>query len=363
MSNVDLSQLVRGKSCTILCHIFNNGSRVSSFALADTGANALALIDTLSAQAISQFLSVPTERLPNPIVVQGFNGADAPLITSILQVHICVDKRRLYNIPFLITDLGGHDIILGRKWMSYLRVVLDIRRRRIVWPGTLPPTPYFAKEISIPMKDLFYRPRNPRHQEDVVQREHYSTEKEIATLDLVQILPRPKPVVQPELVDCSQLGCTNPRAWTTAGLGKHTEQLDHRENLQKMERQFRTFTDQEHSGRVRKPSASYPAKLPKIDICVIGTVGFSRSVSKPGATVFVTSLYEIDRILEERTVLESDEDRDYRAQVDTKLPTRYREFSDVFSKEAADRLLQHRLYDHRIELEASPETLGFCLLY
>ena len=115
MSNVDLSQLVRGKSCTILCHIFNNGSRVSSFALADTGANALALIDTLSAQAISQFLSVPTERLPNPIVVRGFNGADAPPITSILQVHICVDKRRLYNIPFLITDLGGHDIILGRK--------------------------------------------------------------------------------------------------------------------------------------------------------------------------------------------------------------------------------------------------------
>src|ERR1700730_242490 len=98
--------------------------------------------------------------------------------------------------------------------MSYLRVVLDVRRRRIVWPGTLLPTPYFAKEISIPMKDLFSRSRNPSHEEDVVRREHHSTEKEIATLDLVQILPRPKPVVQPELADCSQLGCTNLRART-----------------------------------------------------------------------------------------------------------------------------------------------------
>jgi hypothetical protein len=115
MSNVDLSQLVGGKSCTVLYHIFNNRSKVSSFALADTGANELALIDTQSAQATSQFLSVPIERLPNPIVVQGFNGVDAPPITSILQLHICVDRQRLYNVPFLITDLGGHNIILGRK--------------------------------------------------------------------------------------------------------------------------------------------------------------------------------------------------------------------------------------------------------
>ena len=126
MSNIDLSQLVGGKSCTVPCYIFNNRSKVSSFALADTGANALALIDTLSAQATSQFLSIPVERLPNPIVVRGFNGVNAPLITSILQLHICVDRRRLYNVPFLITDLGGHNMILGRKWMSYLGVSLDI---------------------------------------------------------------------------------------------------------------------------------------------------------------------------------------------------------------------------------------------
>jgi hypothetical protein len=34
----------------------------------------------------------------------------------------------------------------------------------------------------------------------------------------------------------------------------------------------------------------------------------------------------------------------------------------VFSKEAADKLPLHRPYDHQIELEGSPETLGFCPL-
>ena len=126
MSNVDLSRLVGGKSCTVLCNIFNNGSRVSSFALADTRANAWALIDTRSAQAVSQFLSIPIERLPNPIVVRGFNGVDAPPITSFLQLYVCIDRRRLYNVPFLITNLGGYNIILGWKWMLYLSISLNI---------------------------------------------------------------------------------------------------------------------------------------------------------------------------------------------------------------------------------------------
>jgi hypothetical protein len=73
-------------------------------------------------------------------------------------------------------------------------------------------------------------------------------------------------------------------------------------------------------------------------------------------------LYKIDRILEEKTVQEIQEDQDYQAQVESKLPSQYREFADVFSKEAANKLPLHRLYDHKIELEDSPDTLGFCLL-
>ena len=78
--------------------------------------------------------------------------------------------------------------------------------------------------------------------------------------------------------------------------------------------------------------------------------------------MFSTSLYEIDQILEERTVQEIQEDQDYQEQLESRLPIQYREFMDVFSKEAADKLPPHRSYDHKIELEDSPETLGFYLL-
>ncbi len=126
-------------------------------------------------------------------------------------------------------------MILGQKWMSYLGVSLDVRQRRIVWPETLPPTPWFAKEISIPIKDLFNRPRNPRHQEDIVQRDRNSVIREIVTLDLlqtkIQILQRPKALVQPSQVDHSQLR----KVYRRLGLGKRIELLDCKDNLQKME--------------------------------------------------------------------------------------------------------------------------------
>jgi hypothetical protein len=60
-----------------------------------------------------------------------------------------------------------------------------------------------------------------------------------------------------------------------------------------------------------KASKYYSANLPKLDICAIGTIGFYRNMSAASATVFSTSLYKIDRILEKKTVQEIQEDQDY----------------------------------------------------
>ena len=49
--------------------------------------------------------------------------------------------------------------------------------------------------------------------------------------------------------------------------------------------------------------------------------------------------------------------------MDLKLLVQYWQFADVFSKEAANQLLPYCLYNYKIELEASLEALGFCLLY
>ena len=74
-------------------------------------------------------------------------------------------------------------------------------------------------------------------------------------------------------------------------------------------------------------------------------------------------MYKIDQILEEKASLEIQKDQDYQAQVDLKLLVQYRQFADIFSKEAANQLPPYCLYDYKIKLEASPEALGFCLLH
>ncbi len=132
MADVDLGQLVGGKSCSIPCTIFRNGYQVFSSALVDTGANAFALADTRCALRLSEYLSSPVKALDNPIRVRGYNGAGVQEISYVLRAHIRVDGRRHYNVPFLIADLGEHNLILGRKWLSYLGLQLDVRNRRLI---------------------------------------------------------------------------------------------------------------------------------------------------------------------------------------------------------------------------------------
>ena len=132
MLDVDLGRLVGGKSCSIPCTIFRNGFQVFSSALADTGANAFALIDTKCAQKLSQYLATPFEDLSTPVKVRGYDGSNTQLITRILRMHIRIDGRRQYNTPFLVANLGSFDLILSRKWLSYLGLSLDVRNRQVL---------------------------------------------------------------------------------------------------------------------------------------------------------------------------------------------------------------------------------------
>jgi predicted aspartyl protease len=115
MSDVDLSRLMDGRSFTVPCTLSHNGNGVDTAALADTGANAFILVDTQCATRIADFLNVPLEGLPRLIPVKGYNGQRGSPITQMLRMHLRVDERRQYNVPFLVSDLGHHDIILGRN--------------------------------------------------------------------------------------------------------------------------------------------------------------------------------------------------------------------------------------------------------
>src|SRR5436190_14128111 len=114
-----------GNHFTVPCTISYNGFRVDSYALADTGANGFAFIDTACAIDVAKFLDIKMTRLEKPITVKGFDGKHGKAVTHILILHLSIDGCRQTNIPFCILDLGNHDIILGLKWMEYFDIWLN----------------------------------------------------------------------------------------------------------------------------------------------------------------------------------------------------------------------------------------------
>jgi hypothetical protein len=107
-----------------------------------------------------------------------------------------------------------------------------------------------------------------------------------------------------------------------------------------------------------------PKNLPHVDIYCIGLEGFKRAARQPDATVFVTSLYEIDRMIEDREIESIWEDLAQQELtnedlIEQKLPRQFGDLKDFFSKAASDVLAPHRNYDLKIELEKDTADLGF----
>ena len=96
---------------------------------------------------------------------------------------------------------------------------------------------------------------------------------------------------------------------------------------------------------------------------MIGGPGFHRHLQKPGNEIFITSLYEIDRIIEEKQRSPELEKLAEEQTIRATILTEYLEYVDVFSKKESDTLPPYRgLADHRVELEGEVK-LGYCPLY
>jgi len=109
----------------------------------------------------------------------------------------------------------------------------------------------------------------------------------------------------------------------------------------------------------KHPERTSPAPAPSLDICEISAVTFYLNLRRKETELFSVSLYEIDRELESRQLVD---DSDNLEEVRQKLPEQYRAYEDVFSKRASDELPPHRSYDHKIELDASA-SLSYGPLY
>ena len=144
-------------------------------------------------------------------------------------------------------------------------------------------------------------------------------------------------------------------------MGKRTYQQDVEDNLRKMQRELKgvkTAPIRQKPPRPRTPLLSHDP--PIVDIAAISAIGFHFNIYRKDNEVFTTSLYEIDRIInekEEGPVEETDKEL-----VKRLLPTYLLDHRDAFSKAASDMLPPHRTYNHKVQLEAD-NSLGYSPLY
>ena len=143
-----------GPQFTVPCSLSMNGYTVALRTLLDSGANGLAFVDTRCANDLAKFLNLIPTPLPEPIPVKGYDSKSRATVTHILRAHLTIDGRRQYNLPLLILDLGSHDLILGRKWFDYFRILLDVHNRRLHWPVEIPPTYSAVREIKLTRDDI-----------------------------------------------------------------------------------------------------------------------------------------------------------------------------------------------------------------
>jgi hypothetical protein len=104
------------------------------------------------------------------------------------------------------------------------------------------------------------------------------------------------------------------------------------------------------------------AKLVTIDLAMISAPAFIRNLKDPTHEFFTTSLYEIDRILEDRNLESPAEEETEEQMLRRIVPKTYHDLIDVFSKSASDKLPPHRSYDHKIQLEGDL-LMGYSPLY
>ena len=95
-----------------------------------------------------------------------------------------------------------------------------------------------------------------------------------------------------------------------------------------------------------------PSKLDTLDIRMIGATPLARLAKKPEHTIFAVTMADIEKALAPKKHTDPA----------AKVPVDHHKHLDVFSRKEADKLAEHRPYDHKIVLEEGKQP-GFGPLY
>jgi hypothetical protein len=99
--------------------------------LLDIRANGFNFLNTRVAIRITKLLNLKVIRLLSPIRVKGFDSKGGLLITYSLWANLTINKRKFFNMPFLILDLGNYDIIIGYQFFKKFYILLDLAERKL----------------------------------------------------------------------------------------------------------------------------------------------------------------------------------------------------------------------------------------
>jgi hypothetical protein len=286
--------------------------------------------------------------LDDPLRVKGFDGSEAKPIQHVLVVHLLVDGRQRFDVPFLVTDLGKHEVILGRKWLAENHVLPDCHNQRLLWPEerSLKEELVSKHFLNVPRK-ILRRPRsNDAHQEDANRRDALMGKEDSCRVRFKE---------EPEIIP---VPVTYGRSYDKS----------HEASILRMERELRmAASDLEEEVVVPLPRRQYrdhraiAKRAADCDIALIGAVGFARHTRKKQVELCMTSLHEIDKRIEDLKGPEVPEDPELE-DIKKQLPKQYWEYVDVFQKSKSDELPSPKPYDHKIELVKEQE-LGYSPIY
>ena len=322
MEKIDLDNLFGGNAFTISCSLAFKDKVITSISnLPDSEANGFAFINSVTAEAASRFFQVKPRMLNHSIVAKGYDGKPSFTVGQVIVLDLLLDGRKLHNIPFLILNLGNHDMILGAKWMDYFDIAPDLRRKRLIWPQNIPlDPPCFAKQIKLPLHVLLHNPTpNPKHQLDVIRRAKKFEKEDKRILD----------------------GKNSGRVSNIL-----SKQKKHDTNYANNHNPYKFILKQKpvnlnNSGKFH-------------DIKEINTAELHLDLRNDENLLITTSVNEIDRELVNGNIPVSDSENELKEIYD-KLPDFLKEtdyFIEDFSRAASDTLPPHRTYDHKIELVA-----------
>src|SRR5436190_1380733 len=109
--------------------------------------------------------------LHSTIQAKGYNRCNRQAASHYLNINLIVEGHHQYNIPFIVLNLGAHEVILGHMWFEYFWVNLDVAGHKLIWPLKNTPTPSFMQIIQIAHKDLVHQTTPKAICKDIAQRD------------------------------------------------------------------------------------------------------------------------------------------------------------------------------------------------